>query len=89
MEEVFVRQAVQTPLEAQAPTLASFLELLGPGSACFCCGHPLTVPALAAVPDHSGHGPAKAALTCVRCGAGVFDDSTATELQREPALAAA
>jgi hypothetical protein len=89
MEEVFVRQAVQTPLFEQAPTLASFLELLTPGSSCFCCGHPLTVPALTAVPDHSGHGPAKAALTCARCGAGVYDDSAAVELRREPALAAA
>jgi len=84
-----VRQAVQIPLEAQTLTLASWLELLGPGSACFCCGHPLTVPALASVPDRSGYGPAKAALTCPRCGAAVYDESAATELQREPALAAA
>ena len=84
-----MRQAVQTRLEEQAPTLASFLELLGPGSACFCCGHPLTVQALGAVPGHSSHGPAKAALTCPRCGAGVYDDSAALKLRREPALAAA
>jgi hypothetical protein len=84
-----VRQAVQTPLTAQTPTLASWLELLGPGSACFCCGHPLTVPALVAVPSRSDNNAAKATLTCARCGAGVYDESAATELLREPALAAA
>jgi hypothetical protein len=64
-----VRQAVQTRLEEQAPTLASFLELLGPGSACFCCGHPLRVSRVA-----NGSGSRNSpTLTCLRCGAGVFE----------------
>jgi hypothetical protein len=84
-----VRQTVQTPLVAQTPTLASWLELLGPGSACFCCGHPLTVPALVAVPSRSDSSAVNAALTCARCGAEVYDDPTVVELLREPALAAA
>jgi hypothetical protein len=84
-----VRQAVQTPLVARTPTLASWLELLGPGSACFCCGHPLTVPALVKVPSRSDSSAVNATLICPRCGAGVYDESAATELLREPALAAA
>ena len=76
MEEVLVRQAVQTPVERET-TLAFFVELLGPGSACFCCGHPLRASRHSAS-DGRDSGDSDA-LTCLRCGAGVFGADTAVQ----------
>ncbi len=62
-----MRPTVRTPLERQATTFASWLEALGPGSPCFCCGAPLCDSSVATETGHTG----TRALTCSRCNAGV------------------
>ena len=83
-----MRKVRESSVQPSAGTLGTWVGLLGSGSPCFCCGAPLETASTEATRDLSN----PPQLICPRCGAAVFDETSApmkTAAGRKRILAAA